>query len=156
MEELSTVRRGLRECRRVRESCSSKAQAGIEGKYSIAGRLHDSSEVGDIHIQVWNAELWMIQDIDGIHSNLQSLVFSKAHTFEKVQVQTDFSWSLNPALTETADRSRQRILQNDSFLRIGQSELVILRLESLQRRNSCSRRVGELMQIAEVNDEIGR
>jgi hypothetical protein len=32
-------------------------------------------------------------------------VFSEAPTFEKVQVQTDFSWSLNPALTETTDRA---------------------------------------------------
>jgi hypothetical protein len=33
----------------------------------------------------------MIQGIHGIHPHFQSLVFSEANTFEKVQVQTDFS-----------------------------------------------------------------
>jgi hypothetical protein len=47
----------------------------------------------------------MIQGIHGIDSHFQSLVFSEANTFEKVQVQTDFSWSLNPALTETTGRN---------------------------------------------------
>src|SRR5262245_30029955 len=100
-----------------------------------------AERAGVVDIETGISKDRMIQYVSRVHPNLHALRLIDIECLARAQIETKTSGPFNPPISQSSERSRSGVLQENVILRIGQRVVGALTLETLQCRHPLAPRV---------------
>src|SRR5688572_26613651 len=115
----------------------------------------DPAERSAVDVGVWRAPVWMVQHVDGIHSEFDALRFRYPDSFTEIHVQTQGRRSPQVALREIGKLPRTWIHNKEVARNVCDSQPAVRRLRGVQRGDVGPVRIGNLAKALKISHDTG-